>query len=215
MMRRALLALLAAATFAAVSIVSATALINRAASGRTYSDVRLIPHRHVGLLLGCVKLLPGGWPNPFFGNRIEAAAELYRAGKVDYLLVSGDNHVHSYDESSDMKTSLMGAGVPSERIYCDYAGFRTLDSVVRAHDVFGQSEVTVISQEFHNRRAIFIARHRGLDAIGFNASDVSAYYSLKTHCREQLAKVDTVLDVYVLRRHPKFLGPKVRLGPAV
>ena len=214
MKRRAIKFLLAAISLTALLMIGATTLIDWEARGRTYSDVRLIPHRRVGLVLGCVKLLPGGWTNPFFSNRIEAAAALYRARKVDYLLVSGDNHVQSYDETKDMKASLMEAGVPGERIYCDYAGFRTLDSVVRAREVFGQTEITVVSQEFHNRRAIFIARHRGLDAIGFNAADVDARYSFKTRCREQLAKVNTLLDVFPFSRQPKFLGPKVKLGPA-
>jgi SanA protein len=213
MKRRAIMLLLTGASLPVLSILGATSLIDWSASGRTYSDVRLIPHRRVGLVLGCVKFLPGGWPNPFFSYRIEAAAELYRAGKVDYLLVSGDNHVRSYDEAKDMKASLMEAGVPSEKIYCDYAGFRTLDSVVRAREVFGQAEITIVSQEFHNRRAIFIAHHRGLDAIGFNAADVDAYDSFKTRCREQLARVNTLLDVFLFRRQPKFLGPKVTLGP--
>lgn len=213
MKRRAIMVLLAGVSLPVLAMIGSTTLINRAASGRTYSDVRLIPHRRVGLLLGCVKILPGGWHNPYFSYRIEAAAKLYHAGKVDYLLVSGDNHAHSYDEANDMKASLMEAGVPSEKIYCDYAGFRTLDSVVRAREVFGQTEITVVSQEFHNRRAIFIARHRGLDAIGFNAMDVDAYDGFRTRCREQLAEVNTLLDVYLFSWQPKFLGPKVTLGP--
>jgi len=95
MKRRAIKLLLAGISLAVLSMIGATALIDWTARGRTYSDVRLIPHRRVGLVLGCVKLLPGGWTNPYFSNRMEAAAALYRAGKVDYLLVSGDNHVQS------------------------------------------------------------------------------------------------------------------------
>jgi SanA protein len=214
MKRRAIKSLLAGVALAVLSMIGATTTIDWASRGRTYSDVRLIPHRRVGLVLGCVKFLPGGWTNPYFSNRIEAAAELFRAGKVDYLLVSGDNHVQSYDEAKDMKASLIEAGVPDDRIYCDYAGFRTLDSVVRAREVFGQTEITVISQEFHNRRAIFIARHRGVDAIGFNAADVDVRDSFRTRCREQLARVNTLLDVFLFSRQPKFLGPKVTLGSA-
>lgn len=194
------------------SIVIASVLINQSARGKTYSDVQLIPHRRVGLVLGCAKILPGGYGNPFFQYRVAAAAELYRAGKVDYLLVSGDNHIQAYHEAKDMKNSLVEFGVPREKIYCDYAGFRTLDSVVRAREVFGQTQITIISQEFHNRRAIFIARHRGMEAIGFNAPEVDAYDSLKTRCREQVAKVNTVLDIYMFRRQPKFFGPKVPIG---
>ena len=213
MRRRAIKLIFAVGALGLVSIVGANTLINRSAKGRTYSDVRLIPHRRVGLILGCSKLLPGGNGNAFFHYRMVAAAELYRAGKVDYLLVSGDNHIHAYDEARDMKNYLVELGVPRDRIFCDYAGFRTLDSVVRARAVFGQTQVTIVSQEFHNRRAIFIARHSGVDAIGFNAHEVSAYYSLKTHCREQLATVNTILDVFVFQRRPKFYGPMVPIGP--
>jgi SanA protein len=102
--------------------------------------------------------------------------------------------------------------VPAARIYCDYAGFRTLDSVVRAREVFGQAEITIVSQAFHNRRAIFIARHRGVDAIGFNAQEVDAYNSFRTLCREQAARVGTLLDVLVFHTQPRFLGPRVPIG---
>ena len=184
-------------------------MVARAAKGRTYSDVELIPHRRVGLVLGCPKQLSNGVPNLFFRNRIAAAAELYRHGKVDYLIVSGDNRVHGYDEPTDMKDALLDKGVPADRIYLDYAGFRTLDSVVRAKQIFGQDTITVISQRFHNQRAIFLASHRGIDAIGFNAPEVEFRYSFKTRCREQFAKVKAVLDIYLFRKQPHFLGQKV------
>lgn len=213
MKKRAIKLLLAASALCLLSIIGARVLINRAARGRTYSDVHLIPHRRVGLILGCAKALPNGNANLFFQYRVAAAAELYRAGKVDYLLVSGDNHIRAYDETQDMKNSLAELGVPHGKIYSDYAGFRTLDSVVRARDIFGQTQITIISQEFHNRRAIFIARHRGVDAIGFNAREVDAYDSFDTRCREELARVDAVLDVFLFRRQPKFSGPKVPIGP--
>ena len=214
MKRPAFKIVLMAGALSLLSVIGASLLINRAARGRTFSDVQAIPHRPVGLILGCSKVLPNGDGNIFFQHRVAAAAELYRAGKIDYLLVSGDNHIHAYDEAKDMKDSLVELGVPAGKIYCDFAGFRTLDSVVRAREVFGQTRITIISQEFHNRRAIFIASHRGVDAIGFNAPAVDAYDSFKTRCREQLAKVNTVLDIYVFRRQPKFFGPKVPIGPA-
>jgi SanA protein len=203
-------ALLMAAGYAAEWI--ATRLVNREARGRTYADVKRIPHRRVGLVLGCSQYVERRWENPFYTNRIAAAASLYRASKVDYLIVSGDNHRAGYDEPSDMKLSLIRAGVPAERIYCDYAGFRTLDSVVRVQQVFGQQSVTIVSQAFHNRRAIFLARSRGIDAIGFNAADVDATSGFSTRVREQISKVGAVLDAYLLHRHPKFLGPKVVVG---
>lgn len=198
---------------ALLSIAAAAVMVSKAAQGRTYWDLASIPHRRVGLVLGCAKQLSYGRRNLFFENRIRAAARLFRAGKVDYLLVSGDNHTREYDESTDMKDSLIREGVPAGRVYCDYAGFRTFDSIVRAREVFGQAEITIVSQEFQNRRAIFIARHRGLDAIGFNAPEVDAYNSFETRCREQLARVDTVLDVFVFQTRPRFLGQKITIGP--
>jgi SanA protein len=212
-MKRKLLKLaVAAGVVSAVGIFAANRAVTKAANGKTYSDPAAIPHRHVGLVLGCQKYLSGNRPNLFFQNRIAAAVELYRGGKVDYLLVSGDNHTRGYDETTDLRNALLEQGVPAEKIYADYAGFRTLDSVVRAKEVFGQSEVTVISQQFHNQRAIFIASHRGLDAIGFNAPDVDAYKSFGTRLREQFARVKAVLDIYVLKKQPHFLGEKVALG---
>jgi SanA protein len=197
---------------AAAAVVGATALVNRAAAGRTYTNLNAIPHRRVGLVLGCAEFVGGHWENPFFANRVAAAASLYHAGKVEFLIVSGDNHVRGYDEPSDMKRSLVLAGVPADRIYCDYAGFRTLDSVVRVQAVFGQRSVTIVSQGFHNRRAIFLARHHGIDAIGFDAREVDAASGFTTRVREQIAKVGAVFDVYVFHRQPRFLGPKVDVG---
>ena len=183
------------------------------AEGRTYCDVEKIPHREAGLVLGCVEVLPNGRTNLFFAHRIQAATELYRHRKIDVIIVSGDNHRAGYDEASDMKNALVRNGIPEERIFCDYAGFRTLDSVVRAKAIFGQTNITVVSQEFHNQRAIYIAQHRGIDAIGFNAPDVNAYYSLRTMMREHLARVKTVLDV-TFGTHPKFYGDPIAIPPA-
>ena len=197
--------------FCALSVVAARALVSNAARDRTYSEVSQVPRRRVALVLGCPKQV-SGWPNPFFENRIAAAAELYRNGKVEYLIVSGDNHIYSYDEPTDMKDGLVARGVPAERIYPDYAGFRTLDSVVRVKEVFGQEQITIVSQKFHNERAIFLARHHGIDAIGFNAPDVAMQYGAKTLLREQFAKAKAVLDVYVLRKQPHFLGQRMVVG---
>ncbi|MBM4027404.1 MAG: vancomycin high temperature exclusion protein [Planctomycetes bacterium] len=195
-----------------VAMVSAATEIRLAAKGRTYSAVDEVPYRRVGLVLGCSRTLQDGRRNLYFITRMKAAVRLFEAGKVDYLIVSGDNHIKGYDEPTDMKLALADAGVPTNRIYCDYAGFRTLDSVVRAREVFGQSEVTVISQRFHNERAIYIAGRRGVDAIGYNAEDVRSIHSVRTMLREQAARVKTVLDVSLLRTKPKFLGPRVEVG---
>jgi SanA protein len=212
MLRKALIAAGTLVVLCGASLLGARALIARAAWNKTYTDVEKIPHRHVGLVLGCPKRITGGWSNPFFENRMAAAAELFHSGKVEYLVVSGDNHILGYDEPTDMRNSLMEKGVPKERIYLDYAGLRTLDSVVRVKEIFLQDNVTVVSQNFHNQRAIFLAEHHGIEAIGFDAPDVAPEYAFKTLAREQLAKVKAVLDVYVLHTQPHFLGRRIAVG---
>ena len=200
---------IALAVLGVIWIAGASIWVLLATRGRTYSDVNTIPARRVGLVLGCSRLLPNGDRNPFFDTRMAAAAELFSVQKVDYLVASGDNHTATYDEPRDMKDALVNLGVPENHIFCDYAGFRTLDSIVRAREIFGQTHITVISQEFHNQRAIFIALHRGVDAIGFNAPEVDAYNSLTTKCRELVARANMLIDLFILRRQPKFLGQKV------
>ena len=182
--------------------------IHSASSGRIFDSgtIAEIPEKRAAVVLGCIRVLPNGLNNLYFTRRIAAAVDLYKAGKVDCLIVSGDNHVKGYDEPSDMKESLAAAGVPADRIVCDYAGFRTLDSVVRAKKVFGLDTFIVISQPDHVRRAVFLARGFGCDAYGYAAKEVNGRYSVKTTIREQLAKIGAVLDV-VIRRRPKFLGP--------
>jgi len=180
-MRRWIVRVIVVAGAAVVlALVAANLAVANGARGRTYSDVSAIPARRVGLVLGCSRFLWGGIHNSFFDNRIDAAARLMRAGKVKYLVVSGDNHIKGYDEPSDMKSALVEAGVPGDRVFCDYAGLRTLDSVVGVREIFGQMAIIVVSQEFHNQRAIFIGRHRGVDILGFNAAEVDAYDSSKS-----------------------------------
>ena len=185
-------------------------------SGRVFSGASIddVPYQRAAVVMGCVRTLPNGLDNLYFSRRIDAAAELYKAGKVDCLIVSGDNHVKGYDEPFDMKESLVKAGVPADRIICDYAGFRTLDTVVRAKKVFGLNSFIIVSQPDHVRRAVFTARGFGCDAYGYAAKDVTGRSSIKTTIREQLAKIAAVADV-ILRRSPKFLGPRETLPPPV
>ena len=181
----------------------------------TYDDVDAVPYNRVALVLGTSKYLIGGSSNHYFKYRIKAAAELYNNGKVDYILVSGDNATVQYNEPRQMRRALIQAGIPAKVIYSDYAGFRTLDSIVRAKEVFGQAHFTVVSQAFHNERAIFIARHFGIEAVGFNAKDPSAYQGIKTRVREVFARLMGLLDLYVLDKGPKFLGEPIVIGGPV
>lgn len=194
-------------------IVSVFIINNRVtnfAKGRTYYKTGHIPHRRVGLLLGTGRVVSTGQMNLYYLYRIRATVALFKAHKIDIILISGDNSRKDYDEPSMMKTDLMAQGIPEERIHLDYAGFRTLDSMVRCKEIFGQNKVTVISQHYHNERAIYIAHKKGIDAIGFNAIDVGGSYGIKNHTREKLARVKMILDL-LLNKQPKYLGEKIKI----
>ncbi|NVK27290.1 MAG: YdcF family protein [Flavobacteriia bacterium] len=173
-----------------------------------YSSVEATPHAHVGVVLGTSPKLVDGRDNLYFKYRIEAATKLFLKGKIDRILVSGDNRTIYYNEPEEMRKALLENGVPPDRIHLDYAGLRTFDSMVRTKEVFQQDSVIVISQAFHNQRATYIARAKGIHAIGFNAKDVSVSFGLKTRIREALARTKMVLDVYVLGTEPRHLGPQ-------
>ena len=193
-------------------LLAANHACQQAAAGRIYRSTAEIPAREVGVVLGTNKQTRHGKTNLHFTQRIEAAAALYRAGKVRHLLVSGDNHAANYDEPDDMRQALIDAGVPARAITCDYAGFRTLDSMVRAKEVFGLAQCTVISEAFHCPRALWIARQHGLDAIALAAPDVSARaWAWRAQFREQLARSWCAVDLYLLHRGPKFSGPRETL----
>ena len=197
------------AVAAAGLMAAADRACKQAANGRVFRSVDNLPTREVGLVLGTSKETRHGKPNLHFNQRIAAAAALYRAGKVHHLLVSGDNHIASYDEPSDMRDALIAAGVPASAVACDYAGFRALDSVARAKEIFSLTRCTIVSEEFHCPRALWIAQRHGLDAIAFAAPDVGLKsWSLRANVREQLARGWCAVDLYLLHRAPKFLGPK-------
>ncbi len=170
---------------------------------QVYDSVNAIPNNKVGLLLGTGKYAASGNINLFYKYRIDAVVKLYKAEKIEYILVSGDNSRKDYDEPTDFKKDLIAQGIPEDRIFLDYAGFRTLDSVVRAKEIFGQTSITIISQKFHNQRAIYIAKQYSIDAVGFNAKDV-----YNSHFREYLARSKASLDL-VFNVQPKFLGEKI------
>lgn len=186
--------------------------VKKSAEGRMFQDVSEIPYRRVGIVLGTTPVRPNGTPNLYYQYRIDAAANLYFANKISYIIVSGDNHKKDYNEPECMRRSLVALGVPDSVIYSDYAGFRTFDSMVRCKEVFGQDSVIVISQKWHNERALYIAQQAGMEAVAFNADDVQIKHAyLKNHTRELLAKVKVVLDV-VFHKKPKFLGEPVQVG---
>ena len=191
-------------------VVLCNAIIEGVSSEKTFDDIQEIPINKVGVVLGTARHLVEGGTNPFYFNRIQAAIDLYNKGKIEFVLVSGDNGTIYYNEPDTMKKDLIAGGIPEDRIFLDFAGFRTLDSMVRAKEVFGLAEVTVISQEFHNERAIYLAQRHGLNAVGFNAQDVKGNRGFKVHLREYFARVKVFVDI-LLQTQPKYLGEKVRI----
>jgi len=185
-------------------------IIVGAAENKTFSTLSEIPKNKVGLVLGTSKYLNDGRVNLYFTHRINATVQLFKSGKIDFVLISGDNGSVNYDEPNDFKNELLKKGIPEDKIFLDYAGFRTLDSVVRAKEIFGQNSITIISQKFHNERAIYLASKHAVSAVGYNAKDVSLNYGFKTQLREYLARTKAFLDI-VIGIEPKFLGNKIEI----
>lgn len=214
MKRKLLYATLIIIILCIISIIVCNRTIKKHTASKIYTEIGTIPMNRVGLLLGTSPKLKNGNNNLYFDYRILATAELYKAGKIKYILISGDNRREEYNEPEEMKKALMQKGVPEKFIYLDYAGFRTLDSVVRAKEVFGQNQLTIISQRFHNERAIYLAEKNGINAIGYNAKDVNAYAGLKTNIRELLARVKMFIDL-AIDKQPHFLGEKIIIGKII
>lgn len=181
-----------------------------AGRGRLFDDPAELPGRRVGLVFGCDPRFQGR-ENLYFRYRIDAAAALWQAGKLRGLIVSGDNRSRYYNEPDKMRRALIARGIPADRIVCDYAGLRTLDSVVRAKEIFGVGEITFISQRFQNERAAYLAAANGMAVDGFNARDVAGQGGYKTKTREIGARVKMWLDVWILRTRPKHLGEPIAL----
>ena len=184
--------------------------VERASASFCHSDLKDLPPTKAALVLGCSPTVQGR-TNAFFSTRMDAAAKLYHSGTVKALIVSGDNSTHQYDEPTAMKDALIARSVPAAVIFPDYAGFRTLDSVLRAKEVFGQSEFIIVSQKFHNERAVFLARSHAIKAHAFNAKGVAIRNAPLTYVREMAARVAAVLDAKVLNTRPKFLGKPIQI----
>ena len=189
----------------------ANAQVSSNTKEQLFDQVERVPHHKVGMVLGTAKYLGSGQLNYYFTYRMEAVAQLYHAGKIDFVVVSGDNSRDNYNEPKDMEEALIEKGIPKDKIYLDYAGFRTLDSVYRMQAIFNEDAFTIISQPFHNERAVYIANHLGLKTVGFNAQDVTRKYGFKTLLREKFARVKVLLD-QLIDKKPKYLGPKVLIG---
>lgn len=174
-------------------------------------DLKDLPKTKVCLLLGTSRTLRNGNPNDYFFNRIKACVDLFESGKVKFILISGDNSTKEYNEPEDMKQELIARGIPAKKIFLDYAGFDTYDSVIRANKIFGQNSFIVVSQKFHNQRAVYIARRFDIKAYGYNAKNVQKMSGIKTKIREYFACTKAYFEVK-LNVNPKFLGEEIQIN---
>jgi SanA protein len=193
-----------------VAVTWVNVTITKTGNKYSYNSIDSIPHNHCALVLGTSKYLWNGKRNLYYTNRIKAAVELYNCDKVDFIIVSGDNRNRNYNEPITMYNDLIAAGIPNKKIILDYAGFRTLDSVVRGKEVFGQDKFTIVSQAFHNQRAVYIARKKGIEAIAFNTNDEAGELAFKVQAREIAARILVVFDM-ITSKQPHFLGEKIMI----
>ncbi|KAF0812370.1 hypothetical protein IGB42_03038 [Andreprevotia sp. IGB-42] len=172
-------------TLACASWAMVDAHIRAASTGRIYADTAAIPARPTGILLGAPRLARNGSQNSYYRFRVDAAEQLFRQGKITHIVVSDD-------DPEPIRRDLLARGIPANRVSTDQYGARTIQSITALRDA---GPVTLISQHFHNQRALYLARHYGVDAIAFDAREVEKYFGVKTRAREQLARLRMLLEL--------------------
>ncbi len=195
-----------------ILIIALNIWLIRSTESQVYTDISKIPTMEVGLVLGTSHRLQSGDSNMFFYQRIDQAVQLYQMGKIKHLIVSGDNGSRYYNEPQKMKNTLMDRGIPEHAISMDFAGFRTLDSIIRSKLIFGQQKMVIITQDFHSYRALFIANFHQIEAVASVGSKLPLRVRLKTELREIMARGLAIFDLYILNKQPKFLGEKEELN---
>jgi SanA protein len=210
--RRLRIVILVLPLLALLLICCANWWVIKSTEDKVLTDITLLNGRSVALVLGTSNKLRDGSANPYFANRIKAAAELYQEGKVSHFILSGDNRSKYYNEPLLMRKALMLLGVPDSVITLDYAGLRTLDSIVRSKEIFGQDKILIITQPFHSYRALFISHYYNIDAVALVAQEPISEAPFKVYIREYFARAKAVLDLYILNTAPHHLGDKEPLS---
>lgn len=210
-MRKALRVLLYGVCLMLMVVLITNIWVVSSTSDKVFSDYHKLPNHSVALVLGTSHKLTNGSPNPYFENRIRTAALLYKSGKVTHFILSGDNRSVYYNEPMEMKKALIKEGVPDSIITLDLAGLRTLDSVVRSKEIFGQDKIIIITQPFHCYRALFISQFYHIDAVAIQAIEPSPEAMVKVYLREYLARTKAIIDLYLLNTAPRHLGEKMPL----
>lgn len=200
------------ATGLALSVLVASNIwVIKSTEDDVFTNFKDVPDASVALVLGTSNKLTNGLPNPFFNNRIATAAALYKEGKVTHFILSGDNRTIYYNEPFEMRKALLKWGVPDSVITLDYAGLRTLDSIVRCKEIFGQDKIIIITQPFHSYRALFISRYYNMDAVAIITQEPIEEATFKVYFREYFARTKAILDLYILKTAPHHLGEKEHL----
>jgi vancomycin permeability regulator SanA len=183
--------------------------VNTVTSSRRYTNAKQVPTERVAIVFGA-GVYPNGTPSPMLGDRIYAAIELYKQGRVQKLLMTGDNSRKDYNEVLVMQRYAIERGVAEKDITLDYAGFSTYESCYRAKEIFGIQQAVLITQNFHLPRAVYTCNQLGINAIGLGTPDWGAYQNqtiIYYSFREKLSIIKALLEVHVTRPHPTFLGP--------
>jgi vancomycin permeability regulator SanA len=188
--------------------LTATAYIGLMTNGIRYIKPEEVPQERLAMVFGA-GLLANGKPTPMLADRVKAGVKLYQIGRVEKLLMTGDNSKVSYNEVRSMQQYAHDLGVPMKDITLDYAGFSTYESCYRAHKIFGLHKAVVITQNYHLPRAIYTCRQFGLDTVGLGTPDIEIYGlwgMIPDFRREMLANVKALWEVHVTRPRPTFLG---------
>lgn len=208
-----------AGVLSAFAIASIAALlgpglfVERSAAPFVFATAGEVPARPVAIVPGA-RVDGRGRPTPILEDRLRCALDLYRAGRVERILASGDHGTPGYDEPNAMGRWLVRRGVRSADVYLDHAGVRTLDTMERAARVFEVRAAVVCTQRFHVHRAVFLARRAGIDAVGLLADRWEYRAARRDRAREVVARTVALLDSYVLGREPRHLGPPIPIGRA-
>lgn len=207
LLKRLIMALTLLLLFSALLIIFLDRWISWKTAPYVYDSLNQLQPRQVGVVLGTAKYYRNGSANQYYRYRLRGAIDAYILGKIHYLLVSGDNARQSYNEPRTMRKDLIKGGVNAADIVMDYAGFRTLDSIVRTHKVFNTDNFIIISQRFHCERALFIALSQGIQAQCYAVPSPKDIFSIRL--REVAARMAALIDIYVLHKQPHFLGPTI------
>lgn len=206
--RRVRIGVVTTAACMALLLLTTNIWVIESTSDKVYTNADSLPANDVAVVLGTSHKLTSGKPNPFFEYRIKTAVALYKSGKAKHFIVSGDNRTVQYNEPIAMKKALVKNGVPDSVITLDYAGLRTLDTIVRCKEIFGQDTITIITQPFHCYRAIFISNYYNMNAVAVMTEDPDSNSGIRVYVREYFARAMAVLDLYVFKTSPRHLGDK-------